>query len=152
MNNWKADLENALNVFVNVADLARASIRRQDIEVERLEAPHKPPSRLPKGKMAAYGFWCSGEWLKIGIAGPKSNARYTSQHYSPTSAPSTLAGSLLKSAGISESEHFNRDFVGDWIKSNCHRVNILLNSNHGMLLLRLLESFLHLYLRPRYEK
>jgi hypothetical protein len=152
MNDWKADLENALNVFAIVASLARASIRRQDMEVQHLEAPHKSPSGLPKGKMAVYGFWYSGEWLKVGMAGPKSNARYTSQHYSPNSAASTLAGSLLKSSGISERAHFNRDTVGDWIKSNCHRVNILLNSNHGMLLLRLLESFLHLYLRPRYEK
>lgn len=152
MNDWKADLETALNMFVTVAGLARVLVRRQDIEVEHLEAPHKPPSSLPKGKMAAYGFWYSGEWLKIGIAGPKSNARYTSQHYNPNSAPSTLAASLLKSTGISEKALFNRDSVGDWIKSNCHRVNILVNSNHGTLLLKLFESFLHLYLSPRYEK
>jgi hypothetical protein len=152
MNDWKTDIENALNVFVTVAALARVSIRRVDIEVEHLEAPHKSPSRLPRGKMAAYGFWYNGEWLKIGIAGPRSNARYMSQHYNPESAPSTLAGSLLKDTRVSEIAHFNRDCIGDWIKSHCHRVNILLDSNHGMLLLRLLESFLHVYLRPRYEK
>jgi hypothetical protein len=152
MNDWKADLESALNGFVKGAGLARASIRQEDIQVEYLEASHKPPSRLPKGKMAVYGFWLGSECLKIGIAGPSSIARYTSQHYNPKSAQSTLAASLLKNTGISERSHFNQNSAGDWIKSNCHRVNILLDTNHGMLMLRLLESFLHLYFRPRYEK
>lgn len=46
---------------------------------------------------------------------------------------------------ISESD------VGAWIKSNVDRVNLLLNSECGIPVLTLLESFLQLRLRPRFE-
>lgn len=152
MNDWISDIENALCGFISVAGLARTPVRREDMDVEYLNAPHKPPSRLPKGKMAVYGFWHNGEWLKIGIAGPNSNARYTSQHYNPSSAQSTLAGSLIKDTSVLAKPDLHQESIGDWIRANCHRVNILLDSNRDILLLRLLESFLLPYLRPRYEK
>jgi len=102
--------------------------------------------------MAIYGFWYKGEWLKVGMAGPKSNARYTSQHYNPKSAPSTLAKSLLHDHDFSYSKSFNANTIGCWIRENCNRVNILMNSAHGLILLALLEAFLHVRLRPRYER
>jgi len=37
-----------------------------------------------------------GRVLKVGKAGPNSTARFTSQHYLPTAARSTLAGSIVK--------------------------------------------------------
>ena len=91
MNEWIQDIEEAIPAFVTVAELARWPLLPKDFTVEFLPAPHKPPSSLPSGKMAIYGFWYGGGWLKIGMAGPHSTARYTSQHYSPNSAGSTLA-------------------------------------------------------------
>lgn len=152
MTDWKADIEDALKDFVTVACLAHAPVRLQDLQVEYSEAPHKPPRRLPTGKMAVYGFWHGGEWLKIGMAGPNSNARYTSQHYNPNSAGSTLAASLVKDRGMLGRPDFIPSAPGDWIKSAANRVNILLDSKHDTLLLALLEAFLHLRLRPRCEK
>lgn len=151
MTNWKADIDEAIKDFVTVAILARAPVRPEDFQLEYLPAPHKPPSHLPTGKMAVYGFCHGGEWLKIGIAGPNSNARYTSQHYNPNSAGSTLAKSLLNDSSMSGRPDFNSNPPGVWIKSATNRVNILLDSKHGTLLLALLEAFLHLRLRPRYE-
>jgi hypothetical protein len=46
--------------------------------------------------MAVYCFFLDGRALKIGIAGPNSDARFRSQHYNLNSARSTLAGSIFK--------------------------------------------------------
>lgn len=152
MTDWKAAMEEALKDFVTVASLARAPVGLEDLQVEYLEAPHKLPRHLPAGKTAVYGFWHEGEWLKIGMAGPNSNARYTSQHYNPNSAGSALAASLADDRRVSGWPGFNPNAPGDWIESATNRVNILLDSRHGMLLPALLESYLYVRLRPRYEK
>lgn len=149
---WKTDVEDALKDFITVASLARTALQPEELLVEYLEAPHRPPRRLPSGKMAVYGFWHDGEWLKIGLAGPKSNARYKSQDYNPNSAGSNLAKSLMNDSRMSGIPDFNRSAPGDWIRSATCRVNILLDAKHDLLLLALLEAFLHLRLNPRYEK
>jgi hypothetical protein len=148
---WRSDIETALADFTVVADLARFPLSVQDLECEYCAAPHRPPSRLPAGKMAVYGFWGHGSWLKIGKAGAKTQARYTSQHYNPESAPSTLAASLSRDNRMKSLADFNPDRPGEWIKTSTHRINILLDVKHGTVLLSLLESFLHARLRPRYE-
>ncbi len=101
--------------------------------------------------MAVYGFWGHGSWLKIGKAGAKTKARYTSQHYNPESAQSTLARSLMEDGRMKSCKDFNPEHPGEWIKASTHRVNILLDVKHGMELLSLLEVFLHARLKPRYE-
>ena len=72
---------------------------------ELLSAPHRPPSGLPAGYGAVYAFALrssstaaagGGRVLKVGKTGPNSAARFTSQHYSPGSARSTLAGSIIR--------------------------------------------------------
>ncbi len=149
---WQAEIQQALYDFLTVTALAGRPLSAHDLQTEFLPAPHKPPSKMPAGKMAVYGFYCAGQWLKIGIAGPNSQARYTSQHYNPHSARSTLAASLLKDPGMRQRFTLQEPTVGKWIKSHCHRVNILLPAAHDRLLLALLEAFLHLRLHPRYEK
>lgn len=150
MTGWRDDIETALPVFLTVAELAGDPISRSDIAVEYLAAPHRP-ARLPSGKMAVYGFWGDGMWLKIGKAGPKSNARYFSQHYNAGSAMNTVAGSLAKDPYVLTVAGFDPLSVGDWIRKETHRVNILLPASRHRALLSLLEAFLHLRLRPRYE-
>lgn len=68
----------ALVAFLTVADLAAAPIRR-DLVADFREAPHRPPSSPPAGKMTIYAFWTAESWLKIGMAGARSQARRSNQ-------------------------------------------------------------------------
>lgn len=111
-------------------------------------APHKPHS-LPPGKGGVYVFSLSSSWgklcpagpdrvLKIGKAGPKSNARFQSQHYGVGRADSTLAGTLVESRllwpylGIEGLED-----AGEWIKCYCDRDNFYLDAAYTNLLAHL---------------
>ena len=89
--------------------------------------------------------------LKIGKAGPNSNARYTSQHYSPGAAQSTLAASLLKRGTEIGIREVTDSTVGDWIRENTDRCNFLVDSGYPIRLLTLLESFLQCRLDPVFE-
>ena len=151
MNDWRQEVDSALDLFVTVAELASDPIARVEIVVEYLEAPHRQPTHLPAGYMAVYRFRGDGGWLKIGKAGPNSKARFTSQHYNAGNAPSTLAASLAKDSRMRTVADFDPDAPGAWIKRFTHRVNILVPSGRSPEFLSLLEAFLHLRLRPRYE-
>lgn len=152
MTDWKTDITDALTDFCKVAQLAGVQIELAQLDVEFSDAPHRPSSSLPAEKMAIYGFWSSGQWLKIGMVGPNSQARYVSQHYNAGSAISTLAGSLAHDQRMAEVAGFDATAPGAWIKSSCNRVNILLSATLGRELLALLEAFLHVRLNPRYER
>lgn len=111
--------------------------------------PHIPHSLKP-GTMGVYTFNYNGKFLKIGKVGPKSNNRFLYQHYIPGSAKSTLAASIIadpqmKALGITE------DNVGDWIKENCRRIDILLDVDLGIFTLELVEAALHYKYEPKYE-
>ncbi len=137
--------------FLQAAALANLPLAPEDVKVELLSAPHRPPTNLPVGKMAVYAFWSDGCWLKIGRVGPNSGPRYTSQHYNAGSARSTLAGSLQRCDMIASRSDFTPADIGGWIKRNTHRANALLSSDVPKEGLCLLEAFLHLRLRPRHE-
>ena len=145
------DLTTLLDDFRKVVALAGVSFPATALTFETLPAPHKPPSALPNGKMAVYVFVWEGRCLKVGKVGPKSQARFTSQHYSPASSNSNLAKSLVSGhsklglSGITESN------VGAWIKANVDRVNFLLSAECGIPVLTLFESFLQCRLNPVFE-
>src|SRR5687767_6912787 len=122
MTGWREEVEQALHAFVGVAAMAGDPIARTEMEVEYLDAPHRPPSRLPIGKRAVYAFHGDGGWLKIGQVGPKSGPRYTSHHYNAGSAISTLAGSLVNDSRMLTVTGFDPDAAGIWIKAATHRV------------------------------
>ena len=84
-------IRSLLQDFKKVAKLTGVSIAQSDLTVEMLRAPHKPPARLPNGQMAVYVFTFNDECLRVGKVGPKSEARYVSQHYNPKSSKSNLA-------------------------------------------------------------
>ncbi|HET8523967.1 MAG TPA: hypothetical protein VFL82_12070 [Thermomicrobiales bacterium] len=147
---WKAQIEQSLIAFQTVAELGGDPITRDEITVEYLPSPHRPPTLLPEGKLAIYAFWGDGGWLKIGKAGPNSQGRYTYQHYG-FNAPRTLAKSLVASQAEHPIPGFDPIAPGNWIKASTHRVNILIPSSRRIELLSLLEAFLHLRLNPRYE-
>jgi len=149
VTDWAAEAERALVDFHQVARLGGIELGSDDLSVERLPAPHRSPTRLPPGKMGVYAFWGDGGWLKVGKVGPNSNARYTSQHYLAGSAPSTLAASLL--ASPPNDRAFDPGQVGAWMRERTCRLNILMPASRPRELLSLLEAFLHLRLRPRFE-
>ncbi|MGH9350555.1 MAG: carbon-nitrogen hydrolase family protein [Terriglobia bacterium] len=141
----------ALSDFRKAAALASPRFSPDSIAVEIATKPHNPPKILPMGKMAVYAFFLNGQSLKVGKVGPNSGPRYTSQHYSPGSAGSTLAGSILKDPTKVGAVGVDSGSVGDWIKNNTDRVNLLLPVSSGLPILSLLESFLHVRWKPQFE-
>lgn len=64
--------------FVRAAQLARLELHPSDVLVELIVAPHQRPRSLPLGKQAVYCFLLGEGCLKVGKAGPKTKARFTS--------------------------------------------------------------------------
>ena len=130
------------------------------IEPDVLLAPHIAPP-LRRGKCAVYvfslsessGSRCAGgphRVLKVGKADVKCSARFQSQHYSPTRAPSTLARSLLDArpwwdylgiASLAEAD------VGSWIAANTDRNHFLLDAQDRFILGEL-EAYMIERLKP----
>ena len=137
--------------FLIVAELAETNLQRGDIRIETLQKPHKPPSKLPKGMMAVYVFSETNRVLKVGKVGWRSQARYTSQHYNPRSALSTLAASLLGDKDVVHQNGLTDENVSAWIKENTYRVNFILDAKLGMRTLTLLEAFVQCRLQPVFE-
>lgn len=150
IEDWQEEMTTAVSYFLEVAALSGDEVAPRDIDVEFRAAPHHP-SGLPVGKMGVYAFWWKGEWLKIGKAGPNSDARFRSQHYQPGRAASSLANSLCNDERMQAVAEFDRTSCSDWIKANTSRCNLLLDARQPRTLLSLLEAFLHHRLKPRYE-
>lgn len=143
--------EQILEDFLTVVDLAGVRLQRDAIRIEMLAMPHKPPSKLPTGKMAVYVFSDKDRVLEVGKVGRRSQARYTSQHYNPGSASSTLAASLLKDENVLQRHGVNDENVSVWIKKNTDRVNFILDADLGFRTLTLLEVFIQCRLQPVFE-
>ena len=145
------DPQQIKNDFLKVSQIANLKLTSKNIEVEVLRKPHSPPKKLPNNSMAIYVFSWDSTVMKVGKAGSKTKQRYTSQHYSPKGARSTLAASILSEAerfGLSETDQLN---IGNWIRTNTDRVNFLVPITFGIFTLNLLEAFLHCRLNPYFE-
>ena len=136
--------------FVQIAALAGMEIQVSDIDIEELATAHRQPKALPIGKQAVYLFMYRDRCLKVGKAGPKSSARYCSQHYG-LRAPSTLAKSLIRERGVDGATAITDSNVRSWICEHTDRVNFLIPERHGIWAISLLEVFLQCRLRPRFE-
>jgi hypothetical protein len=69
--------------------------------------------------------------LKVGKVGPKSNARFQSQHYNPGSSNSNLAKALLASRGLwlyLGITALDESTVASWIKNHFDRDNFYLDA------------------------
>ncbi len=152
------------NVNTIIADFKRAyGLDAIEIAHEAQPGPHAPHS-LPKGTCAVYVFSlspsCGGlcdagpnRALKVGKAGPKSNARFQSQHYHPNSARSNLAKGLLESRGRWHYLGINnlvRETIGQWICQHLDRDNFYLDATK-VDLLNHLEKYLKARLGPVFE-
>jgi hypothetical protein len=142
--------ERAHSALTDFISLAGGGLIREQVRIEVVTKPHKP-SGLPKGKMAVYCFVLGDQVLKVGLAGPNSDARYRSQHYNPNSAGSNLAKSLVTYPERIGAKSIDSDRVGEWIKQNTDRVNFLLPAALGKPTLAMLETFLHARWAPVYE-
>ena len=134
--------------LISVAELAGSNIAGK-VEVSDSGCPHGRP-KLPEGKKAIYLFSYNKTFLKIGIAGVNSGSRFENQHYNSDSSNSNLAKSILNDGDMQKYE-LNKENVGDWILNNVHRANILIDGEVDDLTVKLLESFLHCKLKPKYE-
>lgn len=122
--------------------------------------PHRPnvanPGRPRPGFAAVYIFALNanatceagpGRVLKVGRVAPNSGPRFQSQHYSPDSAKSTLAGSLIRYPvlwpwlGIAD---LDASSVRDWMRMNLDRVNLFIPAPQAELL-----PHLEMYVRAR---
>lgn len=126
-------------------------IEPQNFRLDIRTAPHRAPSGLPRDSMAVYSFFQAGECLKVGIVGPKSQARYVSQHYSPASASSTLGGSICRNPAAVGLDVLDVGNVGAWMRENLCRADLIVPASYGMKVLRFAEAFLHLRWNPRFE-
>lgn len=111
--------------------------------------PHQPKN-LSHNMLGIYTFYYEGKFMKIGKAGVNSKARFLSQHYNPRSAQSNLAASILSDSRM-QGKGLNENNIGDWIKNNCRRIDILFDSDLGIFTLGLIESALHYKYEPMYE-
>lgn len=136
-------------IIGSVSELLGERIDSGKMEIIDRGLPHKPASLKP-GTMGVYTFLYDGRFLKIGKAGASSNARFLSQHYNPRSAASTLAASILADEDMS-GKGITEDNVGQWIRSNCRRIDVLLDSGLGVFALELAEAVLHYKYQPKYE-
>jgi len=149
-----------VDAFLHVAALAHLQLASAHVRYELLPAPHRRPTSLPPGLQAVYAFLLGERCLKVGKAGPKTQARFTSQHYG-FNAPSTLAKSILANAQPlaallpperrSEVATLNDAKVGAWIEHNTARLHIFLPTPAGTLALGLLEAFVQCRLNPVFE-
>ncbi|MDD3227895.1 MAG: hypothetical protein PHE09_01655 [Oscillospiraceae bacterium] len=136
-------------IILEVTKLLGKPVDKKRYEIIDRGMPHEP-KMLPFGKMGIYTFWHNGIALKIGKAGSKSNARFMSQHYNPKSAQSTLAASILSDQSMTHLDVSEAN-IGDWIKRNCRRIDILLDVDLGIFTLELIEAALHYKYEPKYE-
>ena len=125
-------------------------ITKKDYTIQDLGCPHNAPTKLEKGYAAIYMFWFNNEWLKIGKANQKSNARFTSQHYRISKHVSSLSKSLSKD-NYFLSLGFDPEKPKDWVQENTHRINILIKAEKGKAATELIETIMHYKFRPRYE-
>lgn len=124
---------------------------------------HQPfghsPIKLPNNRMAVYSFHdINGECLKVGQAGYNSNNRYQGQHYHVKNS-STLSKSLIEDEEFSDFGLTDKT-VGDWIKENCERYDVIIrpvylngayDKSKSKIILNMIEGTLQLYFDPRYE-
>ena len=131
INEWSQFIHESLGIEVELNECV-------------LDKSHK--HKFKPGKWHIYSFWQNegDKPLKIGVAGPNSNARYSSQHYNENSANSNLAKSLVK-AGMCNGK------PKEWIKENTYRINAVFN-NFNKPLAHALEAHLHLVYEPCFEK
>lgn len=147
-------------MIATLAEQEGCKLSPNEVGVEWLPAPHRPPSSLPINKQGIYCFFFGPICLKVGKAGPRSSARYTSQHYGPN-APSTLSKAIIKGknrllALVSGEARIglqtnDAKLIGQWLKTYTGRLNVLIPAGAGPRVLSLIEIALQHRFQPIFE-
>lgn len=61
-----------------------------------------------------------------------------------------MAKSILNDSDF-DSFNLTEDTVGEWIKQNIRRIDFIIDASLDVFVLNLIEAFLHLQLKPKYE-
>ncbi len=141
-----------IQALVNAASQANLKVGLNQLQLNRWHAgikSHKPTA-FPVGFSAIYIFEYNKVYLKVGQAGPNSNARFQSHHYNPHSSNSNLAKSLINDAGFAAI--IGTDEVGLWIKKNTDRYNIMIPIMYNSKFVNFAEAFFILKCNPKFEK
>ena len=103
------------------------------VRLETLLMPHEQPT-LPEGHAAIYVFSMGDSVLTVGKADKDNQAQYDSP-YSPTSSgPITPLAKCLIQWGKDKGlplPILNEENVGDWIKQNTDRRNLIIDPNYS---------------------
>ena len=157
------DIDSVVAQFLEWGQKRSPQLRANDVEVALLGVPHTPVA-MRKGWQGVYAFAFGTVWLKVGKAGPNSNARWVSPHYKATRSLSNLAWSLLRYTRLSSFNHprlptnlrtqlmvVPPDALGDWIKKHTARVNFTIRAELGPVALDRLERIAQDVLKPVFE-
>lgn len=137
------------NFLKTITEAAGKEYNESKIQIVDRGIPHIP-KKLPNGFIGIYMFKYKDIFIKIGKVGTKSSNRFQYQHYNPQSANSNLALDILADSSIRVAG-INETNVGDWLKTNTHRIDILIDENLGMFTLNFYEASLQYKYRPKYE-
>ena len=147
------------NLIVDVDKIAGKQFHLSDNSGKPLfDIKHQPKGgnhslSLEDGYMAVYTFVSDDGWLKVGQVSKNSNQRYKYDHYK-TDKGSTLARSLIDDPNMVSKYSLDESTVGDWIKNNCDRYDVWINSSrfsNPKIVLNFVEGLLQYNLNPRYE-
>ena len=116
-------------------------------------APHERPQPLRNNQRAIYAFFKDDQWLRIGQT--DHPGRFRNQHYGVAKRNSTLANDIRDHAGEFGLTGTN-DEIRNWILGSCGRANLRLPAQGvkpevSEYFAKLLESYLHYRLDPRFE-
>jgi hypothetical protein len=110
--------------------------------------PHSRPAPL-HNERGVYLFFRNQEWLRVGQTG--YSQRFTSQHYGTKRAGSSFSRDVWANR-IAFGFEGDIEDVGQWIFQYTGRANIRIPAHANAASVgRLLEAFLHLHLKPRFE-
>ena len=146
--------EDVLDIIMQVSKDIGKPMQGSQLEIIDRGIPHEQPKGKPSSKTGVYMFYNPKEgcFLKIGKVGLKSKARFCSQHYNfSIKTKSSLANSLLSDENMVRKYNLSIENVGDWIKKNCRRIDILIDASLGPFANELIEASLHYRFNPKYE-
>lgn len=138
-------LRELLDRFVEIHGVQDLNLPPLQLEFE--DGPHTRPTPLQNAR-GVYLFFRDQEWLRIGQTG--YSPRFTSQHYGTRRAGSTFAKDIWVNRIEFGFDGAEQD-IGDWILDNFGRANVRLPGEENDAASRMLEAFLHLHLKPRFE-
>lgn len=158
------------NISMNIDEKIKKSVddfyRLTSIQVAvrpMLDAKSHNPSKLAKGSSGVYVFLNQNCCFKVGKAGSKSQARWTSHHYTLNEkVPSTLPKSIQRhlhlfkeyypSTAHPKIESLNKLNIQSWIKGNMWRIEFIIEKEQNSpFALNLLEAIVQFNFEPIFE-